>query len=45
MSKWTRALKRERKQQNYHANGLNGPRAVARRQRQRLRREAKRLAQ
>lgn len=29
-----RAHRRAIKQENYHSNGLNGPRAVARRQRQ-----------
>lgn len=41
MSAWTRRVKRERKQANYHANGLNGPRAIARRKRQREKREAR----
>lgn len=35
MLKQIRAAKRIEKQANYHANGLNGPQAVARRARQR----------
>lgn len=42
MMAYRRAYKRDRKQANYHANGLSGPRAVARRARQRLRKDATR---